>query len=107
MAEPVTRFYTRFYDSPVGKIAILTMDNGHDYKKPNTFSEGAFRSLGKALDAIEGESDVRGLLLTGKPYIFAAGADLTEVPFITTYDQGYQIGKVGHTVMKRIMDLGL
>ncbi len=105
MAEPVTRFYTRFYDSPVGKIAILTMDNGHDYKKPNTFSEGAFRSLGKALDAIDAESDVRGLLLTGKPYIFAAGADLTEVPFITTYDQGYQIGKVGHTVMKRIMDL--
>ncbi len=105
MAEPVTRFYTRFYASPVGKIAILTMDNGHDYKKPNTFSEGALRSLGKALDGISHESDVRGLLLTGKPHIFAAGADLTEVPFITTYDQGYQIGKVGHTVMKRIMDL--
>jgi 3-hydroxyacyl-CoA dehydrogenase/enoyl-CoA hydratase/carnithine racemase len=105
MAEPVTKFYTRFYASPVGKIAILTMDNGHDYKKPNTFGEDAMRSLGKALDVIVGESEVRGLLLTGKPHIFAAGADLTEVPFITTYDQGYQIGKVGHTVMKRIMDL--
>jgi 3-hydroxyacyl-CoA dehydrogenase/enoyl-CoA hydratase/carnithine racemase len=105
MAEPVTKFYTHFYASPVGKIAILTMDNGHDYKKPNTFSEDALRSLGEALDGIVGESDVRGLLLTGKPYIFAAGADLTEVPFITTYDQGYQIGQVGHTMMKRIMDL--
>jgi 3-hydroxyacyl-CoA dehydrogenase/enoyl-CoA hydratase/carnithine racemase len=105
MAEPVTRFYTRFHASPVGKIAVLTMDNGHDYKKPNTFSEGALRSLDKALDEIVREPEVRGMLLTGKPHIFAAGADLTEIPFITTYDQGYQIGKIGHTVMKRIMDL--
>lgn len=105
MAEPVTKFFTRLYASPVGKIAIVTMDNGHDYKKPNTFSEEAFRSLNKALDRIVQESDLKGLLLTGKPHIFAAGADLSEVPFITTYDQGYQIGKFGHAVMKRIMDL--
>jgi len=105
MAEPVTRFYTRFYESPVGKIAILTMDNGHDYKKPNTFSEAAMMSLNEALNQVLKEKDVKGLMLTGKPYIFAAGADLTEVPFITTFDQGYQIGKVGHTIMKRIMDL--
>ena len=105
MAEPVTRFYTRFYESPVGKIAILTMDNGHDYKKPNTFSEAAMMSLNEALNQVLKEKDVKGLMLTGKPYIFAAGADLTEVPFITTFEQGYQIGKVGHTIMKRIMDL--
>ena len=105
MAEPVTSFYTRFYGSPVGKIAILTMDNGHDYKKPTTFSEAALTSLSRALDRVERESDVQGLLLTGKPYIFAAGADLTEVPFITTFDQGYQVGKYGHTVMNRIRSL--
>jgi 3-hydroxyacyl-CoA dehydrogenase/enoyl-CoA hydratase/carnithine racemase len=105
MAEPVTSFYTRFYESPVGKIAILTMDNGHDYRKPTTFSEAALSSLNRALDLVEKERDVRGLLLTGKPYIFAAGADLTEVPFITTFDQGYQIGKYGHTVMGRILEL--
>lgn len=105
MAEPITRFYNRFYDSPVGKIAIVTMDNGHDYKRPNTFSEAAMHSLSETLDVISQETDVRGLMLTGKPYIFAAGADLTEVPFITTFEQGYQVGHIGHTVMKRIMDL--
>jgi 3-hydroxyacyl-CoA dehydrogenase/enoyl-CoA hydratase/carnithine racemase len=105
MAEPITRFYNRLYDSPVGKIAIVTMDNGHDYKRPNTFSEAAMYSLSETLDVISQETDVRGLLLTGKPYIFAAGADLTEVPFITTFEQGYQVGRIGHTVMKRIMDL--
>jgi 3-hydroxyacyl-CoA dehydrogenase/enoyl-CoA hydratase/carnithine racemase len=105
MAEPITRFYNRFYDSPVGKIAIVTMDNGQDYKRPNTFSEAAMHSLSETLDLISHDADVRGLLLTGKPYIFAAGADLTEVPFITTFEQGYQVGRMGHVVMKRIMDL--
>jgi 3-hydroxyacyl-CoA dehydrogenase/enoyl-CoA hydratase/carnithine racemase len=105
MAEPITRFYHRYYESPVGKIAIVTMDNGQDYKRPNTFGEAAMHSLSETLDAISQEKEVRGLVLTGKPYIFAAGADLTEVPFITTFEQGYQIGRLGHTVMKRIMDL--
>ena len=105
MAEPVTIFYTRFYDSPVGKIAIMTMDNGHDHKKPNTFSEASMASLNEALDRVAAEDGVKGLMLTGKPYIFAAGADLGAVPFITTFDQGYAIGKAGHSAMKRIMDL--
>lgn len=105
MGEPVTRFYPNFYQSPVGKIAIVTMDNGFDYKKPNTFSEAALASLGQALDTVLAQADVKGLVLTGKPYIFAAGADLTQVPFVTTFEQGYQIGNAGHTTMKRLLEL--
>ncbi len=105
MAEPITQFFVTFYRSPVGKIAILTMDNGHDYKKPNVFSEGALKSLHEAINKVLAESDVRGLMLTGKPYIFAAGADLTQVPFINTFDQGYGIGKAGHDAFKRLMSL--
>lgn len=105
MGEPVTRFYPNFYQSPVGKIAIVTMDNGFDYKKPNTFSEAALASLGQALDTVCAQADVKGLVLTGKPYIFAAGADLTQVPFVTTFEQGYQIGNAGHTTMKRLLEL--
>ena len=104
MAEPITIFYTQFYESPVGKIAILTMDNGQDYKKPNTFSEGALSSLGLALDRVKAEEGVKGLMLTGKPYVFAAGADLSQAPFISNFQQGYAIGKGGHDAMKRIMD---
>ncbi len=105
MAEPVTRFYTRFYESPQGKIAIMTMDNGHDYKKPNTLSEASVISLNEALDTVLKDGGVKGLLITGKPYIFAAGADLTRIPFINTYDQGYKAAKLGHDTMKRIMEL--
>jgi hypothetical protein len=80
MGKIVTQFYPRFYRSRVGKLVLLTMDNGADYKKPTTFSEEALNSLNRALDSIEKEPDVEGLLITGKHYIFAAGADLTRFP---------------------------
>lgn len=105
MEKLETQFYVRFYDSPAGKIALLTMDNGADYKKPNTFSEKSLKSLNSVLDDLEKDKDIKGLMLTGKPYIFAAGADLTAIPFITTYEQGYMVGKMGHDTMKRIMEL--
>ncbi len=105
MAEPVTLFYTNFYNSPVGKIAILTMDNGRDYKKPSTFGEASMVSLGEALDRVVAEPGVKGLMLTGKPFVFAAGADLSQVALIDSFEKGYEIGKLGHSVMRRIPDL--
>jgi 3-hydroxyacyl-CoA dehydrogenase/enoyl-CoA hydratase/carnithine racemase len=105
MGKLITRFYPQIYQSRVGKIALLTMDNGEDYKKPNTFGEEALISLNQALDVIVREPEVKGLLLTGKPYIFAAGADLTEIPYINTFEQGRDIGRFGHATFKRIMDL--
>ncbi|MGC8908024.1 MAG: 3-hydroxyacyl-CoA dehydrogenase NAD-binding domain-containing protein [Desulfomonilaceae bacterium] len=105
MAESPTLFYTNYFQSRVGKIAIVTMDNGEDYKKPNTFAEKALMSLHEAINKIEAEKDVKGMMLCGKHYIFAAGADLMQVPFINTFEQGRQIGAAGHAAMKRIMDL--
>ena len=51
------------------------MDNGSDYTRPNTFGRAAFESLAKALERLENESWA-GMVLTGKPYVFAAGADI-------------------------------
>ena len=105
MAEAPTLFHITYYNSRVGKIAIVTMDNGQDYKKPNTFGEEALASLHKAISKIDGDKDVKGMMLCGKHYICAAGADLMQVPFINTFEQGRQIGAAGHAAMKRIMDL--
>ncbi|MGV7229735.1 MAG: 3-hydroxyacyl-CoA dehydrogenase NAD-binding domain-containing protein [Nitrospirales bacterium] len=105
MAKIVTQFYPRVYQSRVGKLVLLTMDNGADYKKPTFFSEEALNSLNRSLDSIEKEPDLEGLLLTGKHYIFSAGADLTQIPFINTFEQGKVIGRYGHATFKRIMDL--
>ncbi len=75
--ELVTQFKETFNDSPAGKIAIVTMDNGEDYRKPNSFGPGGMASLNACLDRVAAEPDVKALILTGKPFIFGAGADLT------------------------------
>ena len=101
--EPVTRFKLRRAETRVGPVAILTIDNGADWQKPNTFGRAALESLADALDRI-GEEEWRGLLLTGKPFVFAAGADLTQFPQITR-ELAFEGGRAGHELFGRLRDL--
>jgi 3-hydroxyacyl-CoA dehydrogenase/enoyl-CoA hydratase/carnithine racemase len=105
MAELITQFYVTYYDSPEGRIALITMDNGEDYRKPNTLGEKALENLNRALDEVESQKDVRALVLTGKPYIFCVGADLTDAATIQRPEDGVRAGRMGHAAFKRIMDL--
>ncbi|MEJ5375741.1 MAG: 3-hydroxyacyl-CoA dehydrogenase NAD-binding domain-containing protein [bacterium] len=105
MAELVTNFYVNLYDSPCGRIAILTMDNGEDYRKPNTLGAKALESLNRALDRIEADPEVRALIITGKPYIFCVGADLNDAGSISSYQQALEAGRQGHAAFKRILEL--
>jgi 3-hydroxyacyl-CoA dehydrogenase/enoyl-CoA hydratase/carnithine racemase len=102
--EVVTEFKVTYADSRAGRIAIVTMDNGHDHTRPNTFGEGALASLNRALDEVEGQSDVKGLLLTGKHFIFAVGADLNAFEGATT-ELAREGGTRGHAAFRRIADL--
>ncbi len=77
MPELVTRSKLSYLSSPrAGRLALLTLDNGEDYRKPNTFGAGGFDSLEAALDELGRQPDVKGLLITGKPFVFAVGADM-------------------------------
>ncbi|HVM14449.1 MAG TPA: 3-hydroxyacyl-CoA dehydrogenase NAD-binding domain-containing protein [Egibacteraceae bacterium] len=103
--SPVTRFKLTYHDSPrAGRLATMTMDNGEDYRKPNTFSQESLQSLSDALDELDGQSDVKGLLLTGKPFIFAAGADLKS--FVGA-DEAFarRAVQAGHGVFRRLAAL--
>ncbi len=103
--DAVTRFNLTYHDSPrAGRLAVMTMDNGHDHTKPTTFGEEALRSLGAALDELEGQSDVKGLMLTGKPFVFAVGADLDAFTDATA-DVGRQAGQAGHDAFGRLAAL--
>ena len=73
MASPPTLFKLQPLTTPVGPVALVTMDNGEDWQKPNTFGEGALRSLEEVLDRLE-SGDWQGMVLTGKPFVFAVGA---------------------------------
>jgi 3-hydroxyacyl-CoA dehydrogenase/enoyl-CoA hydratase/carnithine racemase len=83
--------------------ALITLDNGFDYKKPNSFGPAGLRSLdeaiGKATDA-----DPAFIALTGKPYIFCVGADITGMPFLKTREQALALGELGHRVFARLKD---
>jgi 3-hydroxyacyl-CoA dehydrogenase/enoyl-CoA hydratase/carnithine racemase len=102
--ELITQFKVTYFDHPkAGKLAIMTMDNGADYKKPNTFGTGAIASLNEAMDNLD--KDIKGLMLTGKTFIFSVGANLMEVPDIQTLEEGVEVGRQGHAAFKRIMEL--
>ncbi|MCX9190706.1 3-hydroxyacyl-CoA dehydrogenase [Carbonactinospora thermoautotrophica] len=101
--EVVTRALVQYVDLPLGagRFALITLDNGHDHTKPNTFGPGGLTSLDAALDQVEQENVV-GVGITGKPFIFCVGADLTGVPKITSREQALQIGRLGHQVFRRL-----
>jgi 3-hydroxyacyl-CoA dehydrogenase/enoyl-CoA hydratase/carnithine racemase len=79
------------------------MDNGEDWQKPNTFGEAALRSLQATLERL-GEEQWSGLILTGKPFVFAVGADLDEFGGITP-ERAREGGRAGHELFGRIRDL--
>ncbi|MEV6346175.1 3-hydroxyacyl-CoA dehydrogenase NAD-binding domain-containing protein [Actinoplanes sp. NPDC051851] len=81
--------------------ALITLDNGFDHKKPNSFGPGGLASLDAAITAAT-EANPAFIAITGKPYIFCVGADITGMPFITTREQAVALGELGHRVFARL-----
>jgi 3-hydroxyacyl-CoA dehydrogenase/enoyl-CoA hydratase/carnithine racemase len=98
-----TRFKLQRLDTRVGPVALVTMDNGEDWQKPNTFGKEALRSLQEVVDRLR-TRDWRGLVLTGKPFVFAAGADIDEFGDITP-GRAREGSRVGHELFGRLRDL--
>jgi len=103
VASPPTLFKLQRIETRAGPVALVTMDNGEDWQKPNTFGEDALRSLDETLGRLR-TRDWRGLLLTGKPFVFAVGADIGEFGEITP-ERARLGGEVGHQLFGRLRDL--
>jgi 3-hydroxyacyl-CoA dehydrogenase/enoyl-CoA hydratase/carnithine racemase len=103
VASAPTEFKLQKLQTRVGPIALVTMDNGEDWQKPNTFGEAALRSLEGVLDQLRSRG-WRGLLLTGKPFVFAVGADIGEFGEIEP-DRARLGGQAGHELFGRIREL--
>jgi 3-hydroxyacyl-CoA dehydrogenase/enoyl-CoA hydratase/carnithine racemase len=104
MPDSPTRFHLQRVMTRVGPVAIVTMDNGEDWQKPNVFGRAALESLHELLPRLR-TRDWQGLVLTGKPFVFAAGADLTEFPQMTDPELARRGGKAGHDAFGAIRDL--
>jgi 3-hydroxyacyl-CoA dehydrogenase/enoyl-CoA hydratase/carnithine racemase len=103
----VTKALLRFLSVPGldGEAALITLDNGLDHTKPNVFNPEGLASLDAALDEIAAHRpQVRLIGVTGKPYIFCVGADLTAMPQVESREQVLELARLGHRVFARLRD---
>lgn len=110
--EVVTHTRVHYVDLPgragrrgPGRAALLTLDNGRDHRRPNTFGPASLASLDAALDEVAARDDLVAVCLTGKPFVFSVGADLGVFRQLTSHAQVLEIGRLGHRVFGRLATL--
>ncbi|MFG1868266.1 3-hydroxyacyl-CoA dehydrogenase NAD-binding domain-containing protein [Micromonospora arborensis] len=103
--EVVTRALLRQVNVPGldRPAALITLDNGFDHTKPNTFGPAGLASLDEAITAALA-ADPAFIAVTGKPYIFCVGADIVGLPQLADRAQALEIGRLGHRVFARLKD---
>ena len=89
-----------------GNLALITLDNGHDHTRPNTFGPQSLVALDSAITEAASRKPA-AIAITGKPFIFAAGADLSGLAFLNKREQAVAIGKLGHDVFRRLDEIGI
>jgi 3-hydroxyacyl-CoA dehydrogenase/enoyl-CoA hydratase/carnithine racemase len=94
---------TEFKLARAGDIALVTIDNGEDWTKPTFFGEQALESLDRLLAELE-RGDFNAAVITGKPFFFAAGADINEFPGITR-ERAIEGARAGHELFGRLRSL--
>jgi 3-hydroxyacyl-CoA dehydrogenase/enoyl-CoA hydratase/carnithine racemase len=103
--EVITSAHVREIDLTLfghsGTISLITLDNGMDHNRPNTFGPQSLASLNEAITIAEASTSI-AIAITGKPFIFAAGADLSALSFLNGREQALAIGKLGHDVFRRL-----
>ncbi|MEO8518746.1 MAG: 3-hydroxyacyl-CoA dehydrogenase NAD-binding domain-containing protein [Dermatophilaceae bacterium] len=108
--EVITKALARDVELPghAGTFVLITLDNGFDHTKPNTFGPATLAGLSDVLAAARARAEggeIVGVGITGKPFIFAVGADLTGVPKVTTREQALAIGRLGHRTFEQLRTL--
>ncbi|MGO1545533.1 MAG: 3-hydroxyacyl-CoA dehydrogenase NAD-binding domain-containing protein [Gulosibacter sp.] len=109
--EVITEAKVRDITLPSGKIiALITLDNNRDYKRPNTLGPNTLVGLGTTLEAQRGRAkakEIDAVAITGKRFNFAAGADLSLVNQIPSPKEGRLLAELGHNVLGLLGDLGV
>jgi 3-hydroxyacyl-CoA dehydrogenase/enoyl-CoA hydratase/carnithine racemase len=103
--EVVTTAVTRLLGVPglAKPVALITLDNGHDHTRPSTFGPQGLVSLNAALDEAFA-AEPAAIAVTGKPFIFAVGADLSGVEAVADPALAREIAETGHAVFRRLTE---
>jgi 3-hydroxyacyl-CoA dehydrogenase/enoyl-CoA hydratase/carnithine racemase len=109
--EVITHSFVRDITMPSGRvIALVTLDNGRDYTRPNTLGAASLMELEGVLDELAASAsrkEIAGVAVTGKPFILAAGADLSKVGEIPDYETGLLMAQLGHQALGKLSELGV
>ncbi|MBT2499837.1 enoyl-CoA hydratase/isomerase family protein [Agromyces sp. ISL-38] len=109
--EVVTRSFVRDIPLSDGKtLALVTLDNGRDHTRPNTLGPVTLLEYAKTLDALKARAsagEIHAVAVTGKPFILAAGADLTKVAEIPDAETARKMGQLGHYALGKASELGV
>lgn len=109
--EVITHSFVRDVPLPSGgMLALVTLDNGRDHTRPSTLGPAGLTELAELLDAQKARAaagEIRALAITGKPFILAAGADLSKVGDIPSYETGLQMAQLGHYALGKLGELGV
>ncbi|WP_068324606.1 3-hydroxyacyl-CoA dehydrogenase NAD-binding domain-containing protein [Janibacter terrae] len=108
--EVVTRALVQDVQLPAdgGTLALITLDNGHDHTRPNTFGPEGLAGLSAVVETLQQRAEageIVAVAVTGKPFVFAVGADLSGVPGVATREQALEIARAGHAAYAAVMDL--
>ncbi|HEY3535707.1 MAG TPA: 3-hydroxyacyl-CoA dehydrogenase NAD-binding domain-containing protein [Pedococcus sp.] len=91
-----------------GTLALVTLDNGLDHTKPNTFGPKTVEGIRATVDGLRTRAEageVQAVGITGKPFIFAVGADLKAVSQASSRARALEVARAGHAAYAAIMDL--
>lgn len=102
--EVVTHAISRDVALPgdAGTAVVITLDNGLDHNRPNSFGPIGLGELNQAIDTAAARPEVVAIAVTGKPFILAAGADLSQVGQINDHAQAKLIAQIGHGVFHKL-----
>lgn len=115
--EVVTHSYVQDIPLPrvdgapsAGALALITLDNGLDHRRPSTLGPNTLVELGTVLEAQRDRAargEIAGVGVTGKPFFLAAGADLSAVKSLKDKEAGRLMARLGHDVYSTLNDLGV
>lgn len=109
--EVVTHSFVRDVTLPSGgTLALVTIDNGRDHTRPSTLGPKGLLEFASVMDeqaARAARGEIAGVAVTGKPFILAAGADLSKVEGIPDRASGKLMAQLGHYALGKLGELGV
>jgi 3-hydroxyacyl-CoA dehydrogenase/enoyl-CoA hydratase/carnithine racemase len=105
--EIITKALARDIALPggAGVFVLITLDNGFDHTRPNTFGPATLTAFSGVLTTVCARAtagEIVGVGVTGKPFIFSVGADLTGIPKVSEREQALAIGRLGHEAFEQL-----